>query len=180
MATSVIWLLLLSVSCSHTKQQNGKHILDFKSLTIEVPVTWKKIELRGIDSYTGGIAAEDNDTIYFDLGRYPVNLEEYAKIQEQDKTYFIIEDGDGVIIKHDSLAMDSVLKTQVRWTTIDGRKAKIIYPKKSGVGTVGVFIDSLWKLVDDEIFFTMYGNNTSKQTENVFLESMSTLKFLHR
>lgn len=172
------WLFLAPfLSCKNSKQQNGKHVLDFKSFTIEVPETWKSIVLKGFDSYVGGIKAGNNDTLYFDLGRYPVRLEHYVKIIDPDQTYFLIEVGDSLIKKSDSLSMDSILNTSVRWSKVDGKKAKIIYPKTTGKGTVGIYIDSLWKLGNDKIVFTMYGNNVTKQTEEIFFESIASLKF---
>jgi hypothetical protein len=72
---------------------------------------------------------------------------------------------------------DKYRKNNVTWDTIDGRKAKIVYPRKSGVGITGVYIDSLWISGADVDRFNLYGVNLSADNERQVLKSLQTLKF---
>ena len=66
-------LILLILSLTALTQQETK-TLDFGAFTIEVPASWKKVKVQGIDSYVGQIKIDDRDVIGFDLGRYSNSL----------------------------------------------------------------------------------------------------------
>ena len=44
--------------------------MDFGSFSMETPENWNYIKARGIDSFIGKIAIDENDTLYFDYGMY--------------------------------------------------------------------------------------------------------------
>jgi hypothetical protein len=178
MQNKVFILFLFIIFGCNTKDNLSKQTLNFKTFTIDVPSKWEAIPMNGIDSYVGAIVAENQDTFYFDLGRYSNNLDEYVKIIDADTTLFFAEGIDGAVIQSDSLTMDSLIKTSVSWITIDRKKAKLVCPKKHGFGTTGVHIDSLWNLGNHKIKFTLYGNDLSAQNEKLLLESIKTIKFI--
>jgi hypothetical protein len=62
-------LMLLILSSTLFIQQETK-TLNFGAFTIEVPVSWDRVNVQGIDSYVGRIRIDDQDAIGFDLGRY--------------------------------------------------------------------------------------------------------------
>ena len=72
---------------------------------------------------------------------------------------------------------DKYRKNNVLWDTIDGRKAKIVYPRKSGIGTTGVYIDSLWVSGSQVDRFNLYGKNLKPGNEKKVLQALRTLKF---
>jgi hypothetical protein len=72
---------------------------------------------------------------------------------------------------------DRYKKNNIRWDTIDGRKAKIVYPIKSGIGITGVYVDSLWVSGSDVDRFNLYGENLKPENERKVLEVLRTLKF---
>jgi hypothetical protein len=145
---AIALILVTMISCTGNKLSTEHQTLDFRSFTIEAPASWTKINMRGIDSYIGKIALPLNDTLSFDLGWYSYNLSQNAE------------------------------KNTITWETIDGRNAKIVYPKQSGNGTTGIYIDSLWRegavSVDK---FNLYGVNLEPANEKVLLQALKTLKF---
>lgn len=178
--TVIIGILL--TSCNQPRQWNETKTLDFGAFTIETPTTWEKIKVKGIDSYVGRIAIDDKDTIDFDLGWYSSTLTEYepqiierALLQHLkppiDTTEFIIVDS------REGIDPDKFKKNNVSWGTIDGRKAKIVYPRRHGIGTTGVYIDSLWVSGIDVHRFNLSGENLQPENEVMVLKAIKTLKF---
>ena len=72
---------------------------------------------------------------------------------------------------------DQYKKNNVSWETIDGRKAKIVYPRRSGLGTTGVYMDSLWVSGSGVDRFNLYGDNLKPENEKLVLKAIRTLKF---
>ena len=156
--------------------------MDFGAFSIETPKSWKQIKAQGIDSYVGGIAIDDKDTLDFDLGWYSNTLTEYEPqiversiIQQMQQPvdtseFIIVESRKGV-------DTDKYKKNNVSWDTIDGRKAKIVYPRSSGNGTTGVYIDSLWITGSDVDRFNLYGDNLKPENEKKVLQVIRSLKF---
>jgi len=158
----------------------GKHVLDFGSFTIETPETWKQVkEHIPYDSYVGSIAVDAKDTIYFDLGLYSNSLTEYVKIEDGNSVLFYLSESlNNHLIKGDSLAIDSLVKSKIYWDTVDHRKVKIIITKIPGTGTTGIYIDSIWKVGANIDKFNLYGTDLNPFTEKLLLESIKTLKFV--
>lgn len=157
-------LLLFLIGCSDSKPKNKKQTLDFGYFTIETPNGWKKIKAKGIDSYVGRIAIDNNDTLDFDLGWYSNSLKE-----SEDE----IDSVDGF----EKINSDSHKRNSVSWDTIDGRRAKIFLPKKSGYGMTGIYMDSLWQAGSDIDRFNLHGDNLNSGNEKLFLQAIKTLKF---
>lgn len=174
-------LLLFIISCADNKTKVDNQILDFGSFTIVTPNSWTKVKAHGTDSYVGRIAIDNNDTIDFDLGWYSNTLTEdepqiiersmLKNIDVLDTTEFIIVDS------RRGIDPDKYKKNNVSWDTIDGRKAKIVFPRQSGIGTTGIYIDSLWQGGSDVNRFNLYGNNLKPANEKLFLQALKTLKF---
>jgi hypothetical protein len=144
---TVIFIFGLT-ACNHTEPKNDDKILDFGLFTIEAPQSWTKIKEQGIDSYGGRIAIDKQDTLDFDLGWYSDNLYEYDRtildsnmIKDIDTSRINVNE---IIFVKSRMRVDpdKYRKNNVLWDTIDGRKAKIVYPRQSGIGTTGVYIDS--------------------------------------
>jgi len=174
-------LLLLIIGCTNSKPKTETQTLDFGSFTIETPNGWTKIKAQGTDSYVGRIAIDYGDTLDFDLGRYSNTLtESEPQIIERsmlrnmdvlDTSQFIIVDS------RKGIDPDNYKKNNISWDTIDGRKAKIVFPIKSGVGTTGIYINSLWQDGSTVDRFNLYGENLKPTNEKLFLQALQTLKF---
>ena len=72
---------------------------------------------------------------------------------------------------------DKYKKNNVSWDTIDGHKAKVVFPRQTGIGTTGIYIDSLWQQGSDVDKFNLYGDNLKPTNENLFIQALKTLKF---
>jgi hypothetical protein len=170
------------ISCSETKTSDETKTLDFGAFTIEAPNEWTKVKAQGVDSYVGRIAVDQGDTLEFDLGWYSNDLTEYQEIKMGDgKTYYISSyDTAYSPTLVDSANKENVVRSTVAWDTIDGRRAKIVSPIKSGTGTTGIYIDSLWKAGSDVDKFNLYGTNLKPKNEKAVLEAFKTLKFHKR
>jgi len=176
--------LLFITSCTDSKPQSDKKTLDFGSFTIETPNSWTKIKTQGADSYVGRIAIDNTDTVDFDLGWYSNTLTETEPqmIERSMLKYMDVLDTTEFIIVESLKGIDSdkYKKNNVLWDTIDGRKAKIVFPRQSGIGTTGIYIDSLWLRGSDVDRFNLYGDNLKPENEKQFLEALRTLKFNKR
>src|SRR5687767_5441037 len=166
-------------ACSQPQPKGQTKTMDFGAFTIETPHTWKQIKAQGIDSYVGKIAIDDSDILHFDLGWYSNDLTEYQEVKMGDgKTYYISSYDTAYSPKLvDSANRDRVVKSNILWDTVDGRRAKILSPIKAGIGTTGIYIDSLWQAGSDVDKFNLYGTNLKPQNEKAVLAAVKTLKF---
>ncbi len=175
------FLLLMIWGCTTVKQKKDTQVLDFGLFSIEAPVSWSKVKSKGVDSYVGGIAIDDTDTLEFDLGWYSNSLTEYylpiierdmlKRMGDVDTTEFII------VESRRNVDPDKYKKTNVIWDTIDGRRAKIVLPRQSGIGMTGVYIDSLWQSGDAINKFNLYGDDLKPENESLVIQAFKTLKF---
>jgi hypothetical protein len=175
------FILLFLISCKNNIPPSNHQTLDFGEFSIETPKGWTKIDGDGVDSYTGKIAIDKTDTVSFDLGRYSNRLTELEPpivprfmikdMHKIDTSYYIIVDNTMAI------DLDDYRKNNVYWDTVDGRKSKIVFPRKSGIGTTGIYIDSLWKIRSGVDKFNLYGINLKPYNEKLFLQALKTLKF---
>ena len=175
--------MLFGFSCS--KQTNT---LDFKTFTIEVPKTWDAIQEKGTDSYVGRIAIDNNDTLFFDLGWYSNSLgEEKPYIIENDRVLIINEHKSTATNsfyeyygRADTTDLEKFLKNKISCQKIDNKNAKIVRPKRSGIGITGVYIDSLWVAGCGIDRFCLSGNNLKPKNERILLEALKTIKFFQK
>jgi hypothetical protein len=182
MKISSLIIILLFISCTDIKPKKAKHTLDFGSFTIETPSSWTKIRAKGIDSYVGKIAIDSNETLYFDLGWYSNTLtEDEPQIVERSLLQHMsntVDTSDLIIVdSRNGIDPDKYKRNNISWDTIDGRKAKIVSPIRSGIGTTGIYIDSLWQAGSDIDRFNLYGNNLKPANEKSLLEALKTLRF---
>jgi len=158
-------LFVLIVGCTERKHESDKQTLDFGSFSIETPSSWTKIKAQGTDSYVGRIAIDNTDTLDFDLGWYSNKLNEYEPTILDSSMIGSIDtstvDTTEIIFVRNRMKVDpdNYKKNNVSWDTIDGHKAKIVFPRQTGIGTTGIYIDSLWQRGSDVDKFDMYGDN---------------------
>ena len=174
-------LLLFIIGCADNKPKADNQTLDFGSFSFVTPNGWTKIEAQGTDSYVGRIAIDNTDTLNFDLGWYSNTLTETEpQIIERSmlKNMDVLDTTEFVIVEsRKGINPDKYKKNNVSWDTIDGRKAKIVFPRKSGIGTTGIYIDSLWQGGSDIDRFNLYGDNLKPDNEKLLLQALRTLKF---
>lgn len=176
-------LVIGLLSCNTPSPRTEIKVLDFGAFTIKTPTSWEKFEKAGVDSYLGGIALDEGDTLNFDLGWYSNKLYEYeptildsSMLPSLDTS--MIDTSEVIFVKSKArIDPDVYRKNNVLWDTIDGRSAKIVFPRKSGQGTTGVYIDSLWVSGSAIDRFNLYGLNLHPANEKKVLQALKTLKF---
>ena len=176
----LIFAILLAglAACHRTTPSGSAQLLDAGRFTMLVPPGWAILRDRGVDSYVGRVAIGQGDTLDFDLGWYSNDLAEYRELEMDGQTYFVApDDTDGRVRFLDSASKDGFTKSNVAWDTIDGRRAKILTPKKPGDGVTGLYMDSLWQAGASVDRFNLYGKNLKPDNEKKVLNAFKTLKF---
>lgn len=176
----IIFVSILNIDCTKAKYKNVK----FNGFSIEVPYNWKKLKLKGIDSYVGGLLTAQKDSIIFDLGFYSNSLDIYQPIRDSVSLGLLKEGIEhGILMKKvDSIIfeinLDSLSPYVLQYKIIDSRKAKIIFPKKGQNGTTGVYFDSIWGHDSQQkVRFNFYGINLDHKEREEFIKAIGTLKF---
>lgn len=138
-AVTICFLLLLLQTSCRDNNPVANHILDFNAFQIEAPDTWRIIPGVGYDSQVGSLT-DGRDALSYDYGWYSYTLKD-----ETSATH---------------------LRTQ---TTIDGRSALIVRPKKKGQGVIGLYI------TDDQNRLSLIGHDI--QDETTILKLFNSVRF---
>lgn len=177
-------ILLALLSCNE-KQKSETKTLDFKYFSIDVPVTWEHVRAQGIDSFVGHLTLDNGDTIMFDLGWYSNPLDEEYKFKVENGDVYLKNErestSNSVLYefygKVDTVDIEKFKVNKIRWTTIDGKRAKIVQPRVTGKGMTGIYFDSLWTAGSGTDRFQMNGTNLHADNETRLLQAFETLKF---
>lgn len=183
-------VIILLANCKSNQFTEDTKVLDYKYFTIRVPKSWKRIDVRGIDSYVGALQIDSKTQISFDMGWYCDTLGEGRRT-----TYYSIE-GKNVYVPDssvkqnlnspnackywgpaDSGTIEKLRHNQIGYTIIDHYRAKLVTPKRVGLGTTGIYIDSLWKAGDYPDGFVLSGDNLTLKQQQQVLVAIKTLKF---
>jgi hypothetical protein len=182
----IIMFSLLIISC---KPKSDFKTIDFESFEITVPQNWNEIEIKGIDSYVGGIVTNKKDTLIFDIGAYSgdvtkndlplvFNKKDYAELSEKKKK--LLKKTNHLIVDTISgkIEFEKYLKQKFIIGKIDCFKAKIITPTNKEFGTTGIYIDSLkgGGQNSNKIRMSFYGENLSQKTEDEFIKALKSIK----
>lgn len=183
----LVFSLFLIVSCK-TKTEFKK--IDFESFEITVPQNWNKFEMKGIDSYVGGIITEQKDTLIFDIGWYSGDVMKHDFPLVYDKTGYaeLSKKEKELLKKAKHLVVDSIsgdidfkkyLTQKFVMQKIDCFQGKLITPINKEFGTTGLYIDSLKgsKKEFNKTTMSFYGQNLKEKTEKEFIEALKTIKF---
>ncbi|MCW3111037.1 MAG: hypothetical protein JWQ09_5543 [Segetibacter sp.] len=179
----IVFLILGLTACNQPSSKRDTKTLDFGLFTIETPNSWTKIKERGADSYVGRIAIDGKDTLDFDLGWHSnklyetdVTMLDSSMINSIDTS--AVDINSIIFVKDKNLVdPDKYRKNNISWDSIGGYRAKIVYPRQSGIGITGVYIDSLWQAGSGVARFNLYGTNLKPDNEKKVLEFLRTLKF---
>ena len=171
----IITLLTYSFfSCSESKTEN------FLNFSLEIPIKWKVYKRTGIDSYVRLITTERNDSIYMDYGMYSNSLKRYAPtIAPLKKKEMILSFGireyEVIFLDKDSITQKDreFYKNRIElFENINGKKAKIVFPKKGRKGIAGVYFENFV----NEKKLTIYGNNLNNEKGLKLIEVIKTIK----
>ena len=174
-------LLLLLLNFSSEKE------MDFGPFSMKTPENWTYIKQRGIDSFVGKIALDNNDTLEFDYGLYSSKLEEdlgfiitkdsvFTYEENEDKNDTVNRYVEKFYAKRDTLVIEKLYKTEYSFEVINNLKAKIVKPKKPGIGLTGVYFENT-RTNGKGMRFQISGYNLSEKNEKEFLKAIQSLKF---
>ena len=84
---NLIYLIITTTilfSCSESKTQGEQSLknIDFEVFSIKVPVDWIKLDIKGMDSYVGGIETVEKDTVLFDYGKNTYIMDNTIKVND--------------------------------------------------------------------------------------------------
>ena len=177
---------MLIVCC---KTETKLKTIDFESFEITVPQNWNKFEMRGTDSYVGGLITEQKDTLIFDIGWYSSDImkqdlplvydkNSYAELTKKEKE--LLKNAKHLIVDSISGNIDfkKYLTQKFVPHKIDCFQGKLITPINKEFGTTGLYIDSLRGSKKDfnKTKMSFYGRNLKEKTEKEFIKALKTVK----
>ena len=136
----ILLILVLFCGCENGIFKPSIETITFDGFTLDAPSDWHAFTSQGYNSKTGGISDGKNKLTY-DFGWYSYNFN-----NETTDTHIRIS------------------------TTINGKDALIVRPKKKGKGIIGVYIQA-----DSITRFSLYG--TSKDEDRI-LKIFESVRFL--
>jgi len=178
---NLLFLAFLLLNFSSEKE------MDFGAFSMKTPENWAYIKQRGIDSFVGKIALDKNDTLQFDYGLYSSSLEEDLGFIITKDSVFTYEENENkndtmnryvqkFYAKRDTLNIKNLYKTEYSFEVINNLKAKIVMPKKTGIGLTGIFFENT-RQNGKGMRFQISGYNLSEKNQKDFLKAIRTLKF---
>ena len=180
----IINVLLISLSFFLL---NGEKKMDFGPFSMTTPDNWKYIETRSIDSFVGKIALDGKDTLDFDYGYYSSSLnEDLGLITTKDSVFKEVKNENindtlnpyvtKFYAKRDTLNLEKLYKTQYSFESINNLKAKIVTPKKVGIGLTGVYFENI-STKRKGLRLQISGYNLSAENQKSFLKAIKTITF---
>jgi hypothetical protein len=182
----IIIISILTLAC-HSK--SGFKTIDFGTFEITVPENWNEFEIKGIDSYVGGIITDQKDTLIFDIGSYSpdVTKNDFPLVYDKSSYSELTNKEKKLLKKTKHLIVDTItgdiefskyLKQKYVIENIDCFKVKVITPTNKGVGTSGIYIDNLkgGDTNSNKVKMCFYGDNLSERTQNEFIKALKGIK----
>jgi hypothetical protein len=179
----VVATALLACETKENPTSDKKEI-NLASVRITVPKSWRLSARQGIDSKYGRIYLDSSDSALYDYGWYADNLYEFDPIVLDSNMVDHVDSAtraEAVFLENArGIDRDRYRKNNVIWDTIDGLKAKIVFPRQHGIGTTGVYFDSLHPVNKSTLIpatFSLRAENLTPDNERLLLAAIRTLKF---
>ncbi|RYZ22786.1 MAG: hypothetical protein EOO10_21465 [Chitinophagaceae bacterium] len=151
---------------------------------MSVPQSWSAVTKQGVDAKYGTIYLDNGDSAVFDYGWHSDKLYEWDPVIMDSTQIGHVDTANRqeIIFVENSRAIDrdKYKKNNVFWDTIDGKEAKIVLPRRNGIGTTGVYFHRLHSQLYDmrnPVTFSLNGENLKPENERKLLEAIKTLKF---
>jgi len=171
-----VFSIFIFISCEMDKYKT----IDFDVFSINVPNSWSKIEVQGIDGYSGAIITFKKDTIFFDYSEYASVIDDFVLVQdikdyeELKSKGFPINDMFFSKSSHLDENQGVFHKEYYLYDTINGYTPKIKIPKKIGKGITAICFDSL---SSEKIRFYMYAKDLDTIEQFQLLKAFKTIQF---
>ena len=170
-------LFFLIISCNTETQKE----IEFKNFSIKISNSWKKIQLKTIDSEDYAILTDKNDTIHVDSGKDNFPLYEIPVIMNENEKNYIdnlnLKSEEIIFSKKPSLERDLEIHLNEFYKTIiiDNKKGMMRIPKNKSKGILGIVFNNI---NDKNEGITIYSKNLMTQDELV--NSFKTIKFKNK
>lgn len=183
--------VIVFIGCKSSTESPTNESKEYKTkyYSLQLPVSWQIIKPSNIDAHSITQFVSDKDTITAEVSCYASNLAEYDpeilpksvenKVDSDAiKTNYVIFVKDEEIKK--GIDIDRYRKQNVVYVEKTNRyKVKLITPRKSGIGIMGMYCDSLG--IDSTIGtlkMNMHGKNLSHKTERELERVIEGIIFL--
>lgn len=143
----IMSLSIFLLSCNNKKEELKKEVIGVA--TFEVPTNWKKIDIKGIDSKIISFVTSGSDTIYFEYGAYNNTFNESKIIVNDSLMYKTLKEnsaGENIEFSIDKELDNSqgvFLDNYYYYDTISNHVAKVMLPKKSKKGQMGMYFENI-------------------------------------
>jgi len=168
------YVTICFISCTNKNKR-----LDFEKFHINVPATWNKIEIKGIDSNVYAIVTENSDSIFLDFGKYSESFNETNKVfsREQIQKYKMMKMETKALYFSDNPEIDQAqgtfLKEYYYYDTIDNIAAKLKIPKIPSKGETGIHFANIDR---NGNYLTIIGKNLNSKEQTSLIEAFKTIK----
>ncbi|WP_374175207.1 hypothetical protein [Flavobacterium tructae] len=159
----IVFFSFILISCKTERSKT----LNFGVFSISVPNNWEKVNIKGIDSYVGGIVMNKKDTLFFDYGNSTALINDAIVIEDIKNFTKMKEEGFSIenltFSKTPDLDQNQGIfhKEYYMYDTISGFIPKIKVPKRIGNGVTAICFDSL---------------NTKKERLYIYAKNLDTIK----
>lgn len=179
-------LYLLSLIACKSMEQEKKCKIEASKYTISFPADCQNISLAEEQGGFSGIVLINNDTLFFNFGIVLNKLTEpepnvlyIPPVKGSDNAYRELDTS--YVITHDrNYDLDDYRKQNVYYEELDNLKAKIVVPRRE-IGLTGIYIDSVYTGSVDDVYgnlkFNFYGEGLSRETKDIFLSGIKSIKF---
>ncbi len=166
---------IVLIGCDNDQQ---KKVIDFNNFEITVPSTWRKLDIKGVDSYVGGFSTKSGDSILFDYGKRTYKMDLVFKVNDSkeykklDSVGFEVDDL--IFSKYPNIDQNqgTFHNEYYMYDSINNYQAKISAPKRIGNGITGIYFEGLPK--GNSLY--LYGNNLSDDEHKELIKSFETIK----
>jgi hypothetical protein len=165
-------------SCTSYSQIHSKRqfkTIQFEEFVIEVPLSWQKVNLQGIDSFVGGVS-DGEDTLVYDYGTYSTKFEEDVRIYPMEEKSLRPHKRSGATVVFSNTPEEDFRSGKyhqyyVNQDTISGYLAEITYPKKDTLGHYEIFVHDIYGNYD----LKLYSANVSPDKRDEILAILRSL-----
>ncbi|HCM33818.1 hypothetical protein [Chryseobacterium sp.] len=156
----IIILSSFLLSCNTKKDEFRKETVG--KVSFEVPTNWKKKDIKGIDSKITTLITSASDTIYIEYGAYNNPFNESKIIVDDSLIYKTLKEnsvGENVEFSTNKELDNSqgvFLDNYYYYDTINNHLAKVMIPKKTGKGQMGIYIANVDEKKNNFSIYTLH------------------------
>lgn len=156
----IISLIFLLSDCNGHEERWKKETIG--TVHFEVPANWKKTAANGTDSKVMAFVTPSSDTLYCEYGFYNNSFDESKIIVSDSIIYNALKENslEKNIAFSNNKELDNsqgiFLDNYYYYETISNHKAKVMLPKKSEKGQMGLYLENIDKKQNNFSIYTAH------------------------